>query len=110
MNRLAVEFFASVETGQFDEDCEADDLAPEGFASRGVMSRNRMPFLGKSGISRISGLRVSIMGGSLQKRQVRSEEREVEGKRHLNYIPIQEYNLATDPFSYKEPRYDRCSI
>src|SRR2546430_13350133 len=38
---------------------------PEGSASRGVMSRKRMPFFGKSGISRISGLSESIIPASV---------------------------------------------
>src|SRR5712691_5312194 len=46
---------------------------PDGSASRGVMSRNRIPFLGKSGISRMSGLSVSIMPPSLSARIVSSQ-------------------------------------
>src|SRR5882724_7695213 len=47
---------------------------PGGSASRGVMSRKRMPGFGKSGISRMSCLRLSIM--KALNRKVWGKERE----------------------------------
>src|SRR5688572_30918061 len=55
-----------------------DSASADGVASRGVMSRKRMPFSGKSGMSRMCFLswESQSMRGSLQKRVVRSEKRE----------------------------------